>query len=175
MNTLTINSKAALTLARAAEKARNEKPLVKKTETYGVYEVRSSDKTRWYTVKCNSANKTITCNCKAAKPCYHIAAVAPLHSYIARQKQEAEKASQGEEPVQPICGCGNAAYAHFNGEWKCIDCVKKLAEAEKQAQFEKDYADLIPSFDDDFKPSPLVRPIEYTAAQADKDRSDLFG
>src|SRR4051812_46602912 len=99
MNTLTINSKAALTLARSAEKSRQIKPLVRKTATYGVYEVQSSDKSRWYTVKCNSTSKTITCNCKATKPCYHISSVAPLHSYIARQRREAEQASALAAPA----------------------------------------------------------------------------
>src|SRR4051812_38931782 len=89
MNTLTINSEAHKVLARAAEKARQEKPLVRKTSTYGIYEVQSSDKSRWYTVTCTSATREITCNCPARKPCKHIAAVAPLHSYIARARQEA--------------------------------------------------------------------------------------
>ncbi len=90
MNTLTINSTAALTLARATERAKAEKPLVKKTATYGVYEVRSSsNKSLWYKVTCTSETKTITCSCSSRKPCKHIAAVAPLHSWIARQKQEA--------------------------------------------------------------------------------------
>jgi hypothetical protein len=89
MNTLTINSKAALTLARATEKARTEKPLVKKTRNYGWYLVRSTtDMTRWYSVICNSVTREITCNCPATKPCYHIAAVAPLHSFIARQLRD---------------------------------------------------------------------------------------
>jgi hypothetical protein len=86
MQTLQINSKAHEVLARAAEKARQEKPLVKKTEEAGVYSVNGK-----YTVTCNSEHKTITCTCKATKPCYHIAAVAPLHSYIKRQEQEAAK------------------------------------------------------------------------------------
>ncbi len=93
MNTLHIDSKAALTLARAIEKAKQEKPLVKKTTTYGVYEVRSSsNKSLWYKVTCNSATKEIKCNCPATKPCFHIAAVAPIHSWIARQRQEQVKA-----------------------------------------------------------------------------------
>ena len=100
MNTLTINSKAALTLARATERAKVEKPLVKKTATYGWYLVRSgSDMSRWYSVVFNSETKTITCNCSSRKPCKHIAAVAPLHSYIARQRQEAEKATSQAAPV----------------------------------------------------------------------------
>ncbi len=90
MNTLTINSKAHEVLARAAEKARAEKPLVRKTSTYGNYEVRStSNHSLWYKVTCNSETKEITCTCPARKPCKHIAAVAPLHSYIARTRQEA--------------------------------------------------------------------------------------
>lgn len=92
MNTLTIDSKAALTLARATERARAEKPLVRKTAEYGKYEVRSSsNKSLWYKVTCTSATREMTCNCSSRKPCKHIAAVLPIHSYIARQKQEAEK------------------------------------------------------------------------------------
>jgi hypothetical protein len=67
MNTLTITSKAALTLARATEKASRLKPRVRKTAEYRVYEVEASDKSKWYTVKCVSATKEITCNCKALK------------------------------------------------------------------------------------------------------------
>ncbi len=99
MNTLTINSKAHEVLARAAEKARQEKPVVQKTSEYGVYIVLTHNRTKKYTVRCNSATKEITCNCKAFKPCYHIAAVAPIHSYIARQKQEAA-AQAAPAPVE---------------------------------------------------------------------------
>ncbi len=137
MNTLTINSKAAQTLSNAAAKARQEKPLVRKTATYGIYTVIGSTG-KEYTVKCNSATKEITCNCKAYKPCYHIAAVAPLHSYIARQKQEAERAAteagqEVEEDPFIICGCGRDGFSFFNGEWYCIECIKEMAEAEDAA------------------------------------------
>jgi hypothetical protein len=125
MNTLTINSKAALTLARATERARAEKPLVRKTTTYGIYEVRSSsNKSLWYTVKCVSATREMTCNCSSRKPCKHIAAVLPLHSYIARRRQEAETAAVlyadildampdwSKEPK--FCTCGNLATTKEN-------------------------------------------------------------
>jgi hypothetical protein len=146
MNTLTINSKAALTLARATERARAEKPLVRKTSTYGTYEVRSSDKTRWYTVKCISATKEITCNCSSRKPCKHIAAVAPLHSYIARQRQEA---AQAVPPVEKCLTCPELAEEGYFGFCKpcwAPDPVHALTE----------------------QPT-------YTAEMAAKDRSDLFG
>ncbi len=102
MNTLTINSKAALVLARATEKAKQVKPRVRKTAVYGVYAVEASDKFTWYTVTCNSATKEITCLCKARKPCYHCSAVLSIHVFIARQKQEA--AAQAAQAPAELAG-----------------------------------------------------------------------
>jgi hypothetical protein len=162
MNTLTINSKAALTLARATERARTEKPLVRKTATYGWYMVRSgSDMSRWYSVVCNSENKTITCNCSSRKPCKHIACVAPLHSWIARQRQEAEKAASQAAPVEQAM-----SLVELN------DLIEQAIEkSDEQAnaivQTDGDYPDLLEPINQATK--------EYTKAQALYDRACLFG
>lgn len=176
MNTLTITSKAALILARATEKAARLKPRVRKTATYGVYEVESSDKSKWYTVKCVSATKEITCNCKATKPCYHISSVAPMHSYIARQKQEAEKAAT--PAVEKCLTCPELAEEGYFGFCKACwapDPVHSLieqpaytgAQTAEIDQTERDYSDLL---------APIYQAAkEYTEAQEAKDRADLFG
>lgn len=172
MNTLQINSKAAKILSNAATKAREVKPRVRKTEKYGVYEVESSDKSRWYTVTCNSTTKTITCNCKALKPCYHIAAVAPLHSYIARMLQEA--AQEAPEPVV-WCECGKPAFAHFDGSWWCIDCITKKAQAQENAPTAASapvVAGVVTTSNQE-----IERLIEQAneEAQAAQDHDDIFG
>ncbi len=162
MNTLTINSKAAQTLARATEKAKQVKPRVRKTATYGVYEVEASDKSTWYTVTCNSATKEITCSCKARKPCYHCSSVLAIHVYIARQlrdqaaqalaEAEAEAANwplpveQSEVPSFDTEVAPGAAPADFAGQVQeikaiCADTTAQLA-AYTEEMAAKDTADL---------------------------------
>lgn len=182
MNTLTINSKAHEVLARATERARTEKPLVRKTATYGVYEVRSSSNpSLWYTVTCNSEAKAITCNCPAKKPCKHLPAVLPLHVYIARQKRDEVAAALAAAEVEaagwpvpaetsevpsfdaeaaPVAAPADQDFTAQVEEIRTI-CTATTAQL---AETERLYADLIPSFDG-----------EYTAAQADHDRECLFG
>jgi hypothetical protein len=168
MNTLTINSKAALTLARAAERARIEKPLVRKTSEYGIYSVRStSNKSLWYTVTCNSEAKTITCNCPALKPCKHIAAVAPLHSYIARARQEA--ASQAALALPVIMAQSVQEIEDFIAESNSLDrdCpVCGLVQPDDDSS-------------DCWACGAILNPDdidhEYTAEMEAKDRADLFG
>jgi hypothetical protein len=152
MNTLTINSKAALTLARATERARAEKPLVRKTPTYGVYEVRSSsNNSLWYTVKCVSATREMTCNCSSRKPCKHIAAVLPLHSYIARQRQEAEKAASQAAPAPAETAA--VLYADILDAMPDWSKEPKFCTCGEIATTKENYCDF---------------------CQAEKDRSDLF-
>lgn len=147
MNTLTINSKAALTLARAADKARSEKPVVQKTAEYGVYTVLTHNRTKKYTVRCNSATKAITCNCPASKPCYHIAAVAPIHSYIARQlRDQAARdlaAAEIETANWPLPGQAHIVPSFFANKEEAERVATAAAPAEDPAIL---YADLVPSF-----------------------------
>lgn len=117
MQTLTIDSKARETLARAASKARQTKPQIKKTSTFGVYTVVGS-KGDEYTVTCTSTTHEISCTCPAQKPCYHIAAVANFHSFLVKQAQEAAQVA----PVAP------ATIDYDSPEW--------------QAKIAKDRADL---------------------------------
>jgi hypothetical protein len=166
MNTLTINSKAALTLARATEKAKQVKPRVRKTATYGGYEVEASDKSTWYTVTCNSATKEITCNCKARKPCYHISSVTPIHVFIARQLRD------------------QAALALRDAETEVANWPVPVEVSE------------VPNFDGNEEVAPVAAPADfaaqveevraicadttaqlaaYTAEQEAQDRADLFG
>lgn len=185
MNTLTINNKAALTLARAAEKARVEKPLVRKTATYGVYAVTSSDKTREYKVTCNSDTKTITCNCKATKPCYHIAAVAPLHSYIARQKQEVEAAAQAAtpactfSPVEVAQAQAEQALVELEKSWPVSEIEEFIAENSASLERECPVCGLVQPDDDSsdcWACGAALNPEDvYTAEMEAKDRADLFG
>lgn len=121
MQTLTINSKAAQVLAKSAAKARVEKPVIKKTNERGVYQVKSKSGST-YTVCCNSQDKTISCNCKAVKPCYHIASVANYHSFLVSQEIAAQKA---------VSTCKNCETAPATSkEGRCDDCEVARANDE---------------------------------------------
>lgn len=108
MMTLHIDSKTLETLAGApAERARNEKPRIKVIE-FGKYEITSStDCNKKYLVVANSETRELSCNCPARKPCKHLAAVLPVHVFLARQRQEPHPIPVEGEPESCTCSeCG---------------------------------------------------------------------
>ena len=150
MQTLTIDSRAAAKLTKATERARAEKPLIKKTSERGVYLVisRTSGSGRTYTVTCQSATKEATCTCPAVKPCKHLAAVVPFHSFLISQSRAADPAATPaitpatatNEPAPfklydlscPNCG------QDFSSNVDCFFCP----ECEQAARVAKDESDL---------------------------------
>jgi hypothetical protein len=171
MYQLTVSTRREL--ERATLRAQAQKPRISET-VFGIYKVWSSDLTKVepYLVGIEALEDggfEVCCSCPTQRYlCKHVAAVFP--HYLMRLKEQvdpeaAEFAAPEVEPVAPVCGCGKNGYAHFNGTWYCIDCLK-----EKQAQVteaERLYPDLL---------EPIYQAAaEYTTAQAEKDRSDLFG
>lgn len=104
MMTLTIDKTAAAKLAKATDRARTEKPVIRRTAERGVYLVKSSDGTKDYTVTCDSAAKTISCNCPSRVACKHLAAVAAYHSFLVSQEAGAAVAPLCEDCNQPLTG-----------------------------------------------------------------------
>jgi hypothetical protein len=113
MNTLHFDNKALKLLSGAVERARAEKPRIQMTATFGQYRVLSSDGQTWYTVTCNSDARTITCECPARKPCKHIAAIIPIHTYQARLHQE--------RAIYGYCECGREVEGE--GQQECENCI----------------------------------------------------
>lgn len=169
MNTLTINSKAADILSRAADKARTEKPVVQKTAEYGVYTVLTHNRTKKYTVRCNSATKEITCDCRAFKPCYHIAAVAPIHVYIARQRRDqaaqALAAAEAEAANWPV-PVAQSEVPSFDSEEAPASSEAAGAGQDFVSQVQEVRA---------ICAATTARLADYTEEMAARDRSDLFG
>jgi hypothetical protein len=162
-------------LERASLRAQAQKPRIEEI-ALGMYRVWSTNPTTPYNSYSTGIfpakdgnGYDVCCSCPTQRTfCKHVAAVFP--HYLMRMKEQvepeaAEVAAPEIEPVAPVCGCGKDAYAHFNGTWFCIDCLK-----EKQAQIaeaERLYPDLLKNI--------YQAAAEYTDAQAEKDRFDLFG
>lgn len=94
MMTIQVNSRIGQTLAKAAQRAKVEKPLVRKTALKGMYQVLSTDGVTWYYVYCDSQEKKITCTCPSKRACKHAAAVLPYHTYLISQERAAQQAAQ---------------------------------------------------------------------------------
>ncbi len=143
MLTLTIDKKAHKTLAAAAARAKAEKPFIKRTEERGVYLVRSANGETFYTVRCNSEDRSVSCSCPANKPCKHIAAVAPYHSFLISQEGAQTLIAPVPAPAPvgpgPDCDrCGKPAFAFDGRRYLCKLCLEELAA---QAQVGANEAD----------------------------------
>ena len=148
-------------LERATLRAQAEKPRIEEV-SYGIYKVWSTNPAKpdtYYSVGIEPA--------KTGEG-YDVLCTCPTQPRIDRKTGEIKD-----------CFCKHVAacmphYQMKEREYKAEE-ARMAARTQPVEDPEVLYADLIPSFDDEFKPSPLVRPIEYTAEMEAHDRACLFG
>ena len=126
---MTLSKSEEKKLRRAGAKAKAEKPLVRKTDRYNVWLVRSSDKSTFYTVTFTKGDKPgeikADCTCANASKknhnCKHPMAAYGLYKQAVIERAKARLCSEGcEAPT-------------VEGETLCSDCLE-ASELSRVAQ-----------------------------------------